>query len=283
MAVPTRAKRKLGAFLADLRNRAGFSAEEAAKELITSRPTVTRYESGGVMPVWASVAMLLRFYDTGGDDIAKAKVLWEQAHDEPAPVRLPAGTPKPYRKLITSEAEARSERIVAPTVVEGLLQTKQYARALMTSGRHFRTSEAQTDSAVNVRLNRQKRLVGRDPLQLTVLLDQVAIVRQVGGSDVMREQLTYLLDMSTRASITLQIIPFSGGSYGTMNGAYTIVDYPDPDDSPNVYLEYPAGGAWLENEADVQKFVATFTDVSELALSPDDTAELIRQQIEALE
>lgn len=283
VAAPTRAKRKLGAFLAEMRNRADISAEEAAKELLTSRPTVTRYETGAVMPVWAAVAMLLRFYGTSDEDTARAKELWEQAHDEPPPIRLPAGTTKSFRKLITRENEATTLRIVAPTVVDGLLQTKEYARALMTAGRYFRSSDAQTDSFVNVRLNRQKRLTDQDPLDLTVLLDEAAIVREIGGSSVMREQLAYLLEVGARPNITIRVIPFAAGAYGTSNGAFNIIGYADPDEPPNVYLEYPAGGDWVEDVDDVQKFVATFNAVAEQALSADDTADRIRQRIEALE
>jgi transcriptional regulator with XRE-family HTH domain len=283
VGAPTRAKRKLGAFLYDMRKRTEFTAEDAAGELLMSRPTVSRYESGAVMAAWASVMMLLQLYGTTEDEVAEAKDLWVQAHDEPKPVRLPATTPKSFRKLIAAEADAERERIVAPNGVHGLLQTEQYARALMASGHRFRASETQTKDSLSVRLNRQKQLAGNDPLQLHVLLDQVAIVRKVGGSEVMRDQLTYLVEVSARPNVTLQVIPFDAGAYGTMNGAFVIVDYPGSSEPSTVYLEYPAGGAWLEDSDDVQKFVKTFGDVCEVALSPDDTVNLIRRQIGILE
>ncbi|HWE90192.1 MAG TPA: helix-turn-helix transcriptional regulator, partial [Pseudonocardiaceae bacterium] len=111
MAAPTRAKRKLGIFLAEMRDQSGLTATEAAKELLTNQSNISRYEVGGVMPLWATVAMLMNLYGASEEEHATAKKLWEHAHDEPRPVRLPAGTPKSFRKLIAAEAEADSERI----------------------------------------------------------------------------------------------------------------------------------------------------------------------------
>jgi DNA-binding XRE family transcriptional regulator len=283
VAAPTRAKRRLGKFLADLRERDEVFPQDAARELKASKSTLLRYESGDVMPVWSTVQSLLRLYNASDDEHRQAEELWQDAHDEPSPVRVPAGTPTNFRKLVARERDAETIRAIEPLLVPGLLQTEHYARALMTAGRRLFDVPSRADSAVSSRLTRQKRLEGGDPLRLHAVLDQGVITREIGGADVLRDQLAHLLEVGARSNITLQVVPFAAGAYGPMAGACTIVGYPDPGEPPNVYLEYPAGGAWVENVDDVQKFVAVFDDATELALSPDDTADLIRQRKEALE
>jgi hypothetical protein len=131
-------------------------------------------------------------------------------------------------------------------------------------------------------MERQKPLEGPDPMLLHALIDEAAIRREIGGPDVFREQLEHLLTVADRPNITLQVVPFIAGGYGTMNGSFIIVDYPEPDDVPGVYLEYPAGGAWVDDEKDVQRFTTTFDQATAQALSPADTTKLIRGQLEAL-
>lgn len=280
---PTRAKRRLGQFMAELRSNVDIEAEEAARRLKTSKSTLLRYERGDVMPVWSTVESLLRQYHATSEESQKAEQLWQEAHDDPPPVRLPAGAPSSFRKLVARERDAELIRVIQPLVVPGLVQTEGYARALITAGRRLDDTPGRADSVINTRLSRQRRLEGHDPLQLHVLLDQAVIMREIGGTEVMRQQLTYLLDLGKRPNITIQVLPFQAGAYGTMDGAITIVGYPDPDESSNVYVEHPVGGAWVEDVDDVQKCVATFEEAAAAALSPEATAELIQQQTRTLQ
>jgi len=277
VATPTRLKKRLGTFLREVRQRADRTMDEAADHLKTKRPTVSRYETGAVLPVWSTVHMLLAFYNATADDLSQATRLYDDAKDEPRPVRLTAGAPKAFRKLVNAEREAVRERELAPFVVPGLLQTKRYAQALIDAGRTLHDPEMRLDSAVATRMERQEPLDGPDPMLLHALIDEAAIRREIGGTEVLREQLDHLLAMSERPNITLQVIPYTAGGYSTMNGSFIIVDYPEPDAVPGVYLEYPVGGAWVDNEVDVQRFTTTFDQAAARALSPADTTGLINQ------
>lgn len=281
MAAPTRAKKRLGDHLLRLRDAAGRSLTEVAKELRTSASTISRYESGHVLPNWASVAALCASYDAGDEDRDIAVRLWDGASDEPPRVRLPAGSTKAFRTLVRAELEADKVRTIQSLVVPGLIQVKSYARAIETAAQRSYKQDVQLDSHVATRLNRQKRLEDGE-LQLHALIDEAVIEREVGGPDVMQEQLHHLLTMGARANVTLQIIPKTAGAYGSMSGQCTIVSFPSPADPPGVYLEYPAGGAWVDNEADVVRFITMFDDVSLVALSPTDTAARIGRQIGVL-
>jgi hypothetical protein len=251
--------------------------DEAADHLKARRPTVSRYETGEVLPVWSTVHMLLTFYRATEEDLAQAARLFDDAKDEPRSVRLTAGASKAFRKLVNAEREAVRERRLAPFVIPGLLQTKRYAQALIEAGSALHDPEMRLDSAVATRMERQEPLEGPDPMLLHALIDEAAIRREIGGTTVLREQLDHLLVVADRPNITLQVIPYTAGGYGTMNGSFVIVDYPEPDAVPGVYLEYPAGGAWVDNEADVKRFTTTFDQVAARALSPADTTDLIHQ------
>jgi hypothetical protein len=169
------------------------------------------------------------------------------------------------------------------SIIPGLLQTEDYARALMMTGATLERPDLKLDNVVTTRIARQQRLFESDPMALHVLLDEAAILRVVGGPDVMQEQLARLLAAVGRKHITVQIIPIGVGSYGSMSGSCVIIDYPQDDETPAVFLEYPGGGAWVDNAEDVERFTTMFDEVARLALSPARSTDLIHERIKALE
>jgi transcriptional regulator with XRE-family HTH domain len=277
-------KRRLGGFLLDLRKRAGKTAEEAAAELRQNKTnSVTRYENGQVLPPWGSVFTLLMFYGASDAERERAKELYDDAKHEPRSVILPPGVRDGYRQLVNAEREAVRERELAPSVVPGLLQTQRYAQALVDAAHLFHKPDTRPGNLVDVRVNRKKPLEGPDPLVVHALIDEAVLHREIGGPDVLREQLTHLLQMAERPNVTLQVIPYTVGAYGTMNGSCIIIDYPEPDDPPGVYLEYPAGGNWVDNQDDVKRFTTMFDEVTRLAHTPTDTTNLIGDRLRSLE
>jgi Domain of unknown function (DUF5753) len=120
-------------------------------------------------------------------------------------------------------------------------------------------------------------------LTLVALVDESVIRRKVGGAAVSRQQLAHLLVVAEQPNVTLRLVPFGVGAYGSMSGSCVIIDYPEPEPSSSVYLEYPAGGSWVDNPEDVERFASMFDDVTELALTPAETTDLIHEQIRALQ
>jgi hypothetical protein len=284
VATATRLKRRLGRFLLDLRGRAGKTAEQAAGALRQSKTNnVTRYETGQVLPPWGSVFTLLTFYGASDEERERAEQLYDEAKHEPRSVTLPPGAPGGYRELVNAERDAVRERVLAPLVVPGLLQTRQYAEALEDAAHLFHKPDVRPGNIVAARMNRKKPLEGPDPLVLHALIDESVLHREIGGLDVLREQYAHLLEMAERPNITLQVIPYTAGAYGTMNGSCIIIDYPEPDDPPGVYLEYPAGGNWVDNQNDVKRFTTMFDEVTRLAHTPTDTTNLIGDRLRSLE
>jgi hypothetical protein len=121
-------------------------------------------------------------------------------------------------------------------------------------------------------------------VEQVVNLDIGVVRRTVGGPTTMSEQLRHLLRMGNRENVTIQVVPYAAGAYGAMSGSCTILWFERADDPSTVYLEYPAGGEWIDTGADVQRFEDMFGEVAtEAAWAPDQPAELIRQQIRTLE
>jgi transcriptional regulator with XRE-family HTH domain len=231
VATPTRLKKRLGTFLREVRKRADRTMDEAADHLKAQRPTVSRYETGEVLPVWSTVHMLLSYYAATEDDLAQAARLYDDAKDEPRSVRLTAGASKAFRKLVNAEREAVRERELAPFVIPGLLQTKRYAWALIEAGRALHDPEMRLDGAVATRMERQKPLDSPDPMLLHAVIDEAAIRREIGGPEVLREQLDHLLALVERPNITLQVVPYTAGAFGTMMDHSSSSTIPSPTPS----------------------------------------------------
>ncbi|MCI2421604.1 helix-turn-helix domain-containing protein [Saccharopolyspora sp. K220] len=278
---PTRRKRRLGQLLARLRSEADKTLGDASKLLRVSEPTVSRYETGYVRPGWAAMQALLALYNATDEERSEAALLWEDAGERATRIVTPTGSPKAFRAFLRAEAEADTARVLGPLVIPGLLQTHAYARAINAGGHQFHS--ASPERYVNARLSRQARLSGPAPLRLHALIDESVIHRVVGGPDVMIEQLQHLITSAARENVTVQIMPFGLGAYGTMSGGFTIIGYADPDDLPAVYLEYAAGGAWVENVNDVQHFSGMFDEIAASALTLGESTDLIRSQAKALE
>jgi Domain of unknown function (DUF5753)/Domain of unknown function (DUF397) len=125
--------------------------------------------------------------------------------------------------FIGLEAEAASVRAWAPNVMPGLLQTADYARALLTSGLP-NPEPAQIDKRVQVRMTRQARLTGDDLLHFSAIIDEAVLRRTVGGAEAMRDQLRHLLEVSKFPNVNLQVLPLDAGEHALIAGPATLLE-----------------------------------------------------------
>lgn len=161
----------------------------------------------------------------------------------------------------------------------GLLQTEDYARAVIKGNLPMASSD-EVEQRVQARLERQAAITKDDPLHLWAIMDEAALHRLVGGAKVMREQMNRLVSATTEPPVTLQIIPYAAGAHAGMAGSFVLMDFPDAADPAVVYIESLAGDLFLEAETDLRRYGLVFDNLRAVALSPDDSMNLIATSAE---
>ncbi|MET7901249.1 helix-turn-helix transcriptional regulator [Streptomyces sp. NPDC005355] len=181
------------------------------------------------------------------------------------------------RAFMAYAERAVSIREYAAHVVPGLLQTKDYARAVLSVGLSL-TSEQQLEDRVANRLRRQERLTSPDRPELWVVLDEAVLRRPVGGGAVMREQLAGLLEAAAEPHITVQVLPFDQGEHDVMGGSLTVLTC--PDEAEVAYTEGAHYGQLIEEPRDVKRFALSYDRLRAASLPPLMSLDMIRSVLE---
>jgi hypothetical protein len=159
------------------------------------------------------------------------------------------------------------------SLIPGLLQTEDYARAVIAAGT-VNSPRADVERQVALRMERQ-RLTRTNPPKVWAVLDEAALRRQVGGPEVMRMQLEYLLELTGLPNVSLQVIPFFGGAHPAMGRPFVILVFGERIDPDVVYLEDLTSALWVENVDEVDRYNVFFNHLRATALSFEDSAGLI--------
>jgi transcriptional regulator with XRE-family HTH domain len=181
--------------------------------------------------------------------------------------------PSWFRPFAQHEAEATSLRTFELALVPGLLQTADYARAVLRT--RVGAGEDEIDQLVSARLERQAILDRDDPPLLWVVVDEGVLNRPVGGSDVMGAQIEHLVEMADRPSVVIQVIPCGVGAHEGLLGAFVIADFAK---SPSiVYLETALTGLVVERPEDVSAVTLRYETLKTEALPRAASLELLRE------
>ncbi|MGY4279577.1 helix-turn-helix domain-containing protein [Streptomyces sp. M18.1] len=276
---PVVRRRKLGAELRALRTSAGITSGEAARLVGWHQSKVSRIETGtsGAKP--ADVRLLLDAY---GVDDAQLRELLEvlAGTDGPGGGRnhwwhaYRGVLPPTYRDFISLESQASAMRTLETTVVPGLLQTPEYARAV-THAAVDGLSEERLDTLVEVRLARQDVLRAEPPLELSAVLDEAVLRREVGGPGVMARQLERLVEAARLPHVTLRVLPFAAGAHIGVTGPFVIFSFSSTSDLDVVVLDHLTSSLHLERKEDVEAYTEAFNALLVHALSPEDSLDFI--------
>ncbi|MEU5630666.1 helix-turn-helix transcriptional regulator [Streptomyces rishiriensis] len=270
---PTVRRRRLGQELRRLRELKGMTAEEVAERLLVSQSKISRLENGRRSISQRDVRDLCGVYEV--EDQRMVDSLMEMAKDSRQQGWWHAFGDVPYSVYIGLETDAASLRVYDPQVVPGLLQTRQYAEALI-SGALPETAHTEIEKRVQVRMRRQERVSsGENPLRLWSVMDESALRRVVGGRELMRDQLEHLVEQSQLPHVTVQVIPFDMGAHPGLNGQYAILEFPDTADSSVVYIEGVTSDLYLEKPNDVQKYSVMYEHLRAQALNVDQSRQFI--------
>jgi transcriptional regulator with XRE-family HTH domain len=270
---PTVRGRRLMRELKRLREAAAIAPDQAAQQLDFSQSKLYRIENGRSRVDADDLEDMLDLYSAPSP---QRDALLQLGRDSRR-----RGWWTRYKDVFTGsyvglESEAASIRISAH-IIPGFLQTPGYACAVISATGPWLDAE-ETERRVSARIARREVLLGRQPpADIRIVLDESVLRRQVGGPDVMRDQLAELAAATERSAITLQVLPFSVGATPGMDGHFVILSFPDPEDPPVVYAEGMFGDIYLESKDEVDRFELAWTQLTRDALDPAASAALLRQ------
>src|SRR4051794_18265598 len=224
---PTIRRRRLGVELRRHREEAGVTIDVVADRLGCSTSKVSRIETGHTSASPGDVQHILDIYGIDESITAELVQIAREARQK--------GWWHPYSTVLASayvglETAARSIRAYEQHVVPGLLQSEEYAIALIRGAR-WDDTEREIEQRVRVRMQRQALLIQDDPIDLRVVLDEAVLSRPVGGELVMLDQLKKLIEAARLPNVTLQILPFAAGGHAGLGGSFVILEFEGEGDA----------------------------------------------------
>jgi transcriptional regulator with XRE-family HTH domain len=269
---PTVRRRRLGAELRRLREQKGLTAEDVAQQLLVSQSKISRLENGRRSISQRDVRDLCTVYGVVDESLVEG--LMTMARESRQRGWWHAFGDLPYSVYIGLEQEAAKILVYESLLLPGLLQTREYALALVAGIQPDRDAEV-VQRRVEVRMQRQERIHGEDPVDLWAVIDEAALTRTVGNPDVMRSQLEHLAQLCELPHINIQVLPFRSGAHPGMTGAFSILEFPESADTAVVYLEGVTSDLYLEKEPDVRRYTGLYAHLRASALSTTESRALI--------
>ncbi len=244
-----------------------MSLEQLADVVNFSKSHLARIELAEYMPPPDLPARLDAAFDTDGLFGRLYSIARREVH------------PDKYRRRMELEARARIIEEYAGHIVPGIVQTEAYARALFLASNPKATADA-IEERVAARMSRQEVLRSSPAPDVSIILDEAVIRRPVGGPDVMRAQLSLLIDMVDTPTSVVQVLPFAHGEHGLLGGTLTLMTL--DDDTRVAYEESIDTGQLLEDPESVSTRHRAYDLLRAYALSPLQTVAFIRSAMETL-
>ncbi|MBB6079223.1 helix-turn-helix domain-containing protein [Streptomyces paradoxus] len=272
----------VGVQLAGFREDAGLAQDQAARAVGFSAAKLSRIESGKGRrpPTENDVRALLELYGTDDYEVSVLLKLlqragepgWWQRYDK----RL---MPEWFDRLVGLQEAAATIRTFEIQYVPGLLQTPAYTRAVVERGLP-NAPASEVERRVELRRQRARLLSRSDAPQLWAIIDESVLLRVLGSTDVMREQLAHLVEMAGRSNVTLQIVPLSVTNASAPAIPITYLRFGGLDLPDVVYLEHIKSANFLEDRDETEEYRIALDRLADEALKPRDSLELLRQTME---
>ncbi|MGH3329451.1 MAG: helix-turn-helix domain-containing protein [Streptomycetales bacterium] len=282
-------RRQLGRYLRDLRNASRLTVRAAARKLEWSEPKIWRVETGQTSMRSLDVKAMCETYGAPAHITEALMGLaketknkgWWHAYGEVIPEGF-------YVYFGLEEAASRLSWYESE-LIPGLLQTEDYARALIRAGNPGVTDD-EIEQRVHLRITRQVlRTRVTSPPTVDVALNEAIVRRPVGGHKVMADQLRRLVDIGERDNVSIKVVPFAAGlHHGLMSGPFVILrfaldgDGPDTE-PPTVYVEGLTGALYLDKPNELERYSAVFSTLWDSSLDDSDSKDIILQAARELE
>jgi transcriptional regulator with XRE-family HTH domain len=283
---PTAGRRRLRTALRQARDAVDLTQEQVAQAMDWSLSKVIRIETGGVGISTSDLRQLLQLYRVEDPDrVAELVELARVGRRRPWWTRYKETVPAPYLSYIGLEDECSAMRCFYPVGLLGLLQTERFAYALFDASWTSNTVRREVwplpgtppvaRERVELRMMRQREVLEREsPPEIVAILDEAVLRREIGGADVLREQLHHLIDLSARPHIDLHVLPFTAHRLNMLS-PFVILEFPDPTDTDVVYAESTLGQSVVDTPADVDSYRQVFDWLLAASLPENGSRELI--------
>jgi hypothetical protein len=266
----------LGAHLRRLRESKGITRSDAGWPIRASESKISRMELGRVGFKERDVADLLTLY--GVTDEKERDRLLALVHDANAPGWWHSYTdvfPDWFEQYLGLEAGASLIRTYEIQFVPGLLQTKEYARAVVML-QHGTAPQSELERRVELRTTRQEALIRQaEPVQLWAVVDEAALRRPVGNLETMRRQVEHLVELAKRSNVILQVVPFRAGGHAAAGGNFSILRFPDPDLADMVYIEQLNSAQYIDKPGHADEYAVAMERLCIQAEPPERTPDIL--------
>ncbi|MFF9622646.1 helix-turn-helix domain-containing protein [Streptomyces griseosporeus] len=280
---PTVGQVVLGRRLQELREAAGLKREEAAQILRVAPATVRRMETADVALKVPYVQVLLETYGVPEHETAVFVGLVEEANRPGWWQRYHDVLPDWFSLFVSLEGAAKMMRSYEPHFVPGLLQTEDYARAVLEAGTIGQTTPETIERHVSLRMERQRLLEPPDAPHLWVIMDETVLLRPVSvRARVMREQLEKLLEFAERDKVTLQIAEFAAGPHPGTYAPFSLFRFAEPELPDMVVSEYLTGALYLDSRQEVSAHLEVLDHLTTHAASAQRTKKILSEYRERL-
>jgi transcriptional regulator with XRE-family HTH domain len=277
-------RRRLRAELRAARQKAKLTQDQVAEALDWSQSKIIRIEAGSVGISTTDLKALLSLYgidDQGLVDrlvalgkAAKERGWWSNYRDI-----LSLGRGHELLEFIEYESAAVIIRNFEPLLVPGLLQTEEYARAVISEY----APPDRVEALVEIRMKRQQLVEHRDGPLLFFVLDEAVLHRPVGSKDAMHRQILRLIELGRRPHVTIEVVPFSGGAHPGLLGSFVVLEFLDPEDGYVLCLENARGELTRREEPDeVQPYLDTFERLRAMSLGPEGSYQYLLEVADAI-
>jgi transcriptional regulator with XRE-family HTH domain len=270
-------RRRLGLELRRLRENANLTIEQVAVRLEVSDSKISRIENGQVSATPRDVRDMAALYGVTGQRMENLMQLARETREKPWWIgysELPVDS-------AAFEAEASSILMFAQSIVPGLFQTPDYARAVLREI-YFDLPREEIERRVEFRMKRQARLTESAPPTLWAVLDEAILHRMIGDPMIMHHQLKSLVETAALPHVTLQLLPFAGGAHAGLDGPFTVLRFPEPTDRDMISFEHTGWEHYLDDPKTISLHLSLFDHIRVAALKPDESLSQLSSRADEL-
>lgn len=274
---PLVTRRRLGGELRRLREGAGLKLDDVARRLECSPSKVSRLENGKGIPRTRDVRDMLDAFGVPDGDLRRRLLEWSRTGQQPMWWSEYADVlPPDTATYVELEWDAARIQAYESHIVHGLLQTRDYARAVLTNAWGGTKSPREIDRLVEVRMQRQEALTADHGLTFTCVLDESTLYRQAGSADILRGQLEHLIGMATAEHVDVRVLPFSAGLVAANLGSFAKLEFTTGIEHGLVYLERPGTSELLSDPNDVALHTERMRTLLDVALPEHESVPLMK-------